>query len=72
MHHKEEIKALLYDGKLDNLDTDCPEREKVITNADQQITSVSESHEEKLPTPSIKEDEAVAVQGIYAKQKHKI
>lgn len=72
MHHKEEHKRLLDDGKLDNSVTDYREREKVITNADQQITSVSESHEEKLPTPSIKGYEAVADQGIYAKQKHKI
>lgn len=74
MHHKEEIEALLDDGKHDNMCTDCrgKEGEKVITNADQQIIRSSESHGEKLPTPSIKGDEAVAVQGIYAKQKHKI
>lgn len=41
--------------------------EKKLTNPGQQITINSESHEELLHTPSVKEEKAMTAQGMVQK-----
>lgn len=73
MHTKEEIEPLLGDGKHDNKSTDSREKEEIkLINPGQQITRNSESHEGQSPTASLKEDDAMTVQGMDANHKHKI
>lgn len=70
--YREEIEPLIGNVKHDNKVTDSREEDsiKALTNFDQQIIRSSESHEGKLPTPSIEEEEVMAVQGMDAKHKH--
>lgn len=70
--YREEIEPLIAKKKHDNKVTDSREEDsiKALTNSDQQSIGSSESHVGKLPTPSIEEEEAMAVQGMDAKHKH--
>lgn len=70
--YRKEIEPLIGDVKHDNKGTDSREEDeiKALTNSDQQIIGSSESHEGKLPTPSIEEVEAMSVQGMDAKHKN--
>lgn len=47
-------------------------KEIKLINPGQQITRNSESHEEQLPTPSVKEEKAMTAQGMGAENKSKL
>lgn len=73
LEKEEEIEPLLGDGKPYNKSTVSPAMEEIkLINPGQQITRNSESHEEQLPSPSVKEEKAMPAQGMGSENKSKL